>query len=213
MKLRPIVFVALFTIFAGFASASDDARLSQTLSPAELSAAGLNRLTSDQIAVLDALVRRDAVIAATIRFKTPRPARFSQRLTADERHNAGLDQLGELQIANLDHYVDRFSDPTPVDSSPVAGTSSSASRTADLSAKSLRRPPEIHGMISLLYGVGSGGYSERGGAMVLSYEDPANHFAIAVGYSEVHTKGGYRYGYCGDDFGSYGYGYRGPPLR
>jgi hypothetical protein len=58
----------------------------------------------------------------------------------------------------------------------------------------LRRAPEIHGSITLLYGQGSDGYSERGGAMVLTYDDPSG-ISLAVGYSEIRTKGGHGHYY------------------
>jgi len=51
----------------------------------------------------------------------------------------------------------------------------------------------IHGSFSLSYGVGSGGYSEKSGSMVLTLEDPAKGFSLSVGYSETHTKGGVPY--------------------
>ena len=63
-------------------------------------------------------------------------------------------------------------------------------RTPFIADETLRRAPEIHGMISLTFGMGSGGYSERGGAMVLTYDDPSG-ISLAVGYSEIRTKGGY----------------------
>ena len=55
---------------------------------------------------------------------------------------------------------------------------------------------EIHGSFSLSYGFGKGGYSEKTGSMVLNFEDPEHHLAVAVGYTESHVKGGY--GYRGD---------------
>jgi hypothetical protein len=38
-------------------------------------------------------------------------------------------------------------------------------------------------------GWGSGGYSEKTGAMMLNYTDPARGFSVSVGYSESHVKG------------------------
>ena len=128
--------------------------------------------------------------------REPRAARFSERLTADERKNSGLSLLSEAQLARLDDYVARLSTPP----SNGSGFSSSNGRTGEVvTSTSLRRAPEIHGMISLMYGVGSGGYSERGGAMVLTYDDPSG-LSLAVGYSEIRTKGGYYYRDCRDRF-------------
>jgi hypothetical protein len=193
------------TFLMTIAASAEDVRLSQTLAPAEVANAGLQRLTSDQIAILDALVRRDmAANSRVASTKETRAARFSQRLSADERKNSGLTLLTSDQLARLDDYVARLS--APADASVSSGAAGSSGNSV-VSATILRRAPEIHGMISLMYGVGSGGYSERGGAMVLSYEDPSG-FALAVGYSEVRTKGGYGYltGDCRDRF------YGGPGL-
>jgi len=93
-------------------------------------------------------------------------------------------------------------------SSPT-GFSDGQSSRARITTMTLRRQPEIHGSISLMYGAGSGGYNEYGGAVTLSYEDP-NGFALAVGYSEIRSNGGYYYRDWRDR--SYGYGL-GMPLR
>ncbi len=185
-------------LLAARVHAADDIRLSRTLVPDEFAAAGLAQLSSDQIAVLDALVRRDIADSQRVtRTKETRAARFSERLTADERKNAGLTVLAPEQVAQLDNFVARLT-------SPEAGgngqfVSSGAGRTEVFTDRTLRRAPEIHGSFSLMYGVGSGGYSERGGAMTLSYEDPSG-LSIAVGYSEVHSKGGFYRDYCRNGF-------------
>jgi hypothetical protein len=41
--------------------------------------------------------------------------------------------------------------------------------------------------------MGSGGYSEKTGSMVLTMDDPARRYSITIGYSESHVKGGYGY--------------------
>jgi hypothetical protein len=179
----------LASITASFAS--DDVRLSRTLIPSEYAESGLKQLTSDQIAILDALVRRDT--AASLRGRPAgetRAVRFSERLTADERKNAGLTLLSESELVKLDEYVARLT--APADSPSGSFAAGQSTYRPAISAKTLRRAPEIHGMISLMYGQGSGGYSERGGAMVLTYDDPSG-ISLAVGYSEIRTKGGNGY--------------------
>ncbi|MEO7599615.1 MAG: hypothetical protein ABIV50_11825 [Opitutus sp.] len=208
--LRPtaIVFAAWLLCLTGIVRAAEDLRLSVALLPDEREAAGLKALTSDQTAILDALVRRDiATMSRPAPAKETRAARFSERLTPDERTNSGLTLLSSAQVAQLNDYVARLS--APLDPGSRGGWSST-SRDSAVSVNNLRRGPEIHGSISLMFGVGSGGYSERGGAMVVSIEDPSG-VSLAFGYSEIHTKGGYypgyyRDGYCrdtllGDDFG------------
>ena len=196
------------------AVAADDLRLSLTLLPDERADSGLVNLTSDQIAILDALVRRD--IAAAGRTTPEREPKFSDRLTADERTNAGLTLLAADQLARLDSYVARLLVPPP---SATFGYSAPRNNAA-ITARTLRRAPEIHGSISLMYGQGNDGYSERGGAMVLSYDDPSG-VSLLVGYSEVHTKGGNfhrdysydRYRYGGLGYSGFGYGGLYRPFR
>ena len=58
---------------------------------------------------------------------------------------------------------------------------------------------KIHGTYSLSFGWGSGGYSERTGSVMLHLDDPDGRYAISVGYSESHIKGGPVFDYYRDD--------------
>lgn len=185
--------------------AADEARFTRSLGNEDFTAAGLNLLNSDQTAVLDALVRRDATKLAAMRPSQPRPDRFSDRITADERRTAGLDALNEPQLKLLDAKVQQFVSPAPLGQGGLASSGTFPSSTIP-SAK-LRRELEVHGSISLMYGMGSHGYTEKGGAMVVSVEDPASGLALAVGYSEVHTSGGRYLARCGPGFAP-GFGWR-----
>jgi len=186
---------------------SDDLRLSRTLIPDEYADAGLKQLTSDQMAILDALVRRDIETAKRmVSSKEPRAARFSDRLTIDERNNAGLTSLSESQLEKLDNYVARLTAPV---GSATGSFATGQSNGPYVSVKTLKRAPEVHGSVSLMYGVGSGGYSERGGAMVLTYDDPSG-ISLAFGYSEIRTEGGSYYRYCGDGLHD---GFGAPPVN
>lgn len=197
MKLRALLLACLFPAVqpAGAASAPSaepaaTARFSQSLATTERTAAGLERLSSDQVAILDALVRRDLTAQATPRRADapPPPARFSQRLSADELRNAGLTTLTTAELTQLDEFVERrissllarvlLSPPTFVPLSVRA-------RVAEAKPKT----PEIHGSFTLGFGFGSGGYSERFGGMTLTYEDPVRNFAVSFSYSESHIKG------------------------
>lgn len=194
VKLNLRTLLALASCLVAFSTSllgSDDVRLSRTLIPSEYEDAGLKQLGSDQIAVLDALVRRDTASSLRgVSADTPRPARFSERLTLNERTNSGLALLSEAQVMKLDGYVARLTAPVGSGSwSFAAGQSSTGPR---ITTKKLERGPEIHGSITLMYGQGSGGYSERGGAMVLTYDDPSG-ISLAVGYSEIKTEGGHYY--------------------
>ena len=198
MKPRALVLAcataAFFAALFSPAHAADGPlRLSQAFSSEERIATGLYRLTSDQIAVLDALYRRDLVAqAGPRRAEAPAPAaRFSERLSADERRNAGLPTLTAEELAKLDAVAGRAGSASlartllaPPTFIPLAVRA----RIAETQAK--RSAPEIHGSFTLGFATGSGGYSERFGGMTLTYEDPARRFALSVSYSESHVKGG-----------------------
>lgn len=208
MNLRrfSILILTLAMALAPSLRAADEARFTRSLGTEDFTATGLNLLNSDQVAVLDALVRRDAVKLAAMRPSQPRPDRFSDRITADERKNAGLNALNEAQLKQLDAKVQQFVSPAaPMGQFGVA--SGGGLPASSIPSAKLRRELEVHGSFSLMYGVGSHGYSERGGAMVLSVEDPTSGLALAVGYAEVHTKGGRYISRCGPGFAP-GYGWR-----
>lgn len=168
-------------------SRAAEARFSQTLAASEIAETGLGKLSSDQIAVIDALVRRDlATQAAPRRNEPPSATRFSQRLTADERRTAGLTLLTQAELTRLDELVER-------------NTASSLTRLllappvfipAGMRLRSTDEKPaaELHGSVSLSYGFGKGGYSEKTGAMNVNYQDPAHGFILSVGYAETELK-------------------------
>ena len=90
-------------LLAGAAHAAEapELRFSQALPAADAAASGLPRLSSDEVAVIDALVRRDTAARLAPSSATP-PAAFSMRLTADERRTAGLTRLAPAELARLD---------------------------------------------------------------------------------------------------------------
>lgn len=201
MSLRPLVLLMLTLVLAvtsSLGASPDEARFTRTLTSEDFAAAGLNLLSSDQIAILDALVRRDETKLAVMRPSQPRPDRFSDRITIDERKSAGLSALSEPQLKLLDEKVQRFVSPAPASQLGVSSTGTLPS--GSIKSVKLRRELEVHGSVSLMYGVGSHGYTEKGGAMVVSVEDPASGLAIAVGYSEIHASGGRYLTRCGPGF-------------
>jgi hypothetical protein len=172
-------------------AASGDVRFSNTLNADEREASGLTRLTSDEVAVIDALVRRDTTARAGSASTDTAPAGFSQRLTDDERRTGGLTKLAEKELPKLDGFVDRYQ------SAKLARTllapPTYLARSSRVTPTEAKKEREIHGSFSLSYGFGSGGYSEKTGSMVLTMEDPARRYSITVGYSESHIKGGHGY--------------------
>lgn len=178
-------------------AAGDDSRFSSSLNATDRAAAGLPKLTSDQIAVIDALVRRDTSrvagsIAANATSTAEAAATFSQRLTADERRVAGLAGLSTAEIAQLDSLIARQQTARFARTllAPPAFLAR-PSRTIEATEKKTERA--IHGSFSLSFGMGSGGYSEKTGSMNFVFEDPARGLTISVGYSESHIKGGRDY--------------------
>lgn len=189
---------ALLLAWAGLAAsaAASDLRFSVSLEPAERTACGLARLTSDQVAVLDAFVRRDTGVRGrpgpVDPVKDPKPdATFSQRLTAGERETAGLPTLTPAELAQLDATIDRHQNARLART--LLAPPSFLSPRSQIIPTERKKEREIHGSFSLSYGMGSGGYSEKSGSMMLTLEDPAKGYSISVGYTETHTKGGVPY--------------------
>jgi hypothetical protein len=191
MKRRMLLLAAALLAAALPATirATDLVRFSQVLTAEQRSATGLDRLTADQIAMLDALVHRDDTNAVPATAAHPRPSRFLQRLNADERRNAGLAQLSADELARLDALVEQR---VPLRIPVAAPISAATAPTVEIE----RVRPQIHGSVMLGMGWGSGGYSEMGGAMVVDYYDPAHNLDITMGYSEVRTKGSFLYRDC-----------------
>lgn len=191
------VAIALLLSWLPLTRAEDDTRFSKALSAQEFSAAGLAQLSSDQIAILDALVRRDLTNAARSR-KPPLPAEFTQRLTSDERRNAGLDLLADAERSQVNALVQRLIAPPPAN---VAFSSSGSGSVANaVRSVKINREPQIHGTVGLMVAAGSGGYSAFGGGMALTYDDPANRFSVTVAYSEIHEKGDFLRRDCRDGY-------------
>ena len=187
MKLRSILlFCGLLTGLAGAVLAGEDPRFSKSFAMDEFSAAGLQKISSDQVAILDALVRRDEAAALQTTPAHPRAALFSQRLSADERANAGLPLLTAAEIARIDAQVARLENLAAPASAALATAGGSLAPTA---APAYRALPQIHGSVSLFYGTGSRGYSSQGYSVDLIYHDPDHDYTITAGYSEVRSKG------------------------
>lgn len=177
---------ALALVTWGNAAETSTNRFTQTLAVAEREEVGLERFTSDQLAVLDALVRRD--MSTRLGNGQSPTTTFSQRLTADERRYAGLLLLDPKQLARLDALVERHTS-TGIARALLAPPVYVA-RRAPTEAKRGKSEHEIHGSISLTYGWGAGGYSEKTGAMTVRVDDPAGRYSISAGYSETQLKGG-----------------------
>jgi hypothetical protein len=201
MLKRWLIVLLVAALGAAARAATDDTRFSQSLSAAERAEVGLEKLSSDNLGVLDALVRRDTGAQGSTRAAAGTAATFSQRLSPDERRNAGFSLLTADQLARFDALVSRHESAHLARTLLSPPVYISRGRIEEPTEKKKER--EIHGSYSLSYGWGSGGYSEKTGSMVMTMQDPENHFAISIGYSESHIKGP-----NGDRYIE-----QGPPLR
>jgi hypothetical protein len=175
--------------------AQEDIRFSSTLSAAQQAETGLDRLSTDNVAVIDALVRQD-IAATRVRDNTIRTTRFSQRRTDHERDIAGLDHLTADQLAKLDAFV-ALRMPAPVLAPDASLAYASVSLDTNAPRVTVERPgPEIHGSFSLTYGWSKAG-SIRGGESVITYVDPARGFSLTMGYSQYRGTGLAPYPYSG----------------
>lgn len=181
MKLAPIfALVSFFVLFAS-AGQAEDLPFSQMLTPAERSGAGIDKLSGQQIAILDALVAREEPAPAD--FSNPTPllvTGFSHELAPDKRHSAGLYLLTPSELTRLDDLVQK----------QLSGkmTKAASAKTA-LKPEEITLQPQIHGETGLMFAVGSHGYSAYGGYLALNYNDPAKGYAVSALYSETHVKG------------------------
>jgi hypothetical protein len=171
-------------------AAPGDVRFSHTLKPEERDASGLTRLSSDEVAVIDALVRRDTITRGSSAAESD-AAMFSQRLTGDEQRTAGLLKLSQEEVPKLNGFVTRYQNAKLARTLLAPPTYLARSPRVTLPEEKKER--EIHGSFSLSYGMGSGGYSEKTGSMMLTMDDPERRFSITIGYSESHIKGGHGY--------------------
>jgi hypothetical protein len=200
MKPAPFRWLAVWLLAMSTVwAAQSDVRFSNTLNAEERAASGLARLSSDEVAVIDALVRRDTSARAGSTTDAETPATFSQRLTAGERQTAGFQKLNEKELPQLDSFVDRYQNAKLARS--LLAPPVYLARRSGITPSETKKDLEIHGSFSLSYGFGSGGYSEKTGSMMLRLDDPAHRYSISIGYSESHIKGGHIYGdpYYGRD--------------
>ena len=166
----------------------NELRFTVSLKPEERMAIGLARLTSDEAAVLDALVRRDTTVISTGSNTTKLAERFTERLTAGERLTVGLQKLTPAETAQLNALVDRHQNARLART--LLAPPSYLARNRTVVPSEGKKEREIHGSFTLSYGFGSGGYSEKTGSMELYFQDPAGRYNISVGYTESHVKGG-----------------------
>ena len=167
-------------------AAPAEVRFSQSVGTPERPLLGLDRLSADQVAALDALIRRDTTLRSRANADANAPDAFSRRLSADELRLTGLDALPAETLARLDAAIARRQ--TAVMAPFLLTPPVYLARPSRIETREQKRERELHGTFSLSYGWGKGGYSEKTGAMTVTMEDPDKGLAVSVGYSETHLK-------------------------
>ena len=182
---RGLAALLLAGLCAAASRAADDARFSATLSAEQRTETGLDRLTSDEVAVIDALVHQDQDTADRYADNPVRRTAFSARRTARERDLAGLASLTPAEVGQLDRFVALRIPPRPA---PAPFLPFDRVQLDEGGLAPRRAGPEIHGSLTLAYGWSRGG-SVRGAESHVTYADPRHRFALSIGYAEYHGTG------------------------
>ncbi len=167
-----------------------DRPFTETLATEERSTSGLAKLSPKQIEDLNRQITKELSLArqGDVRgFSTS----FSQRRTDAQRKAAGLDLLTDAELNALDGVIARVMARPSLPGTVARVTSIDSVETS-------RIKPQVHGEVSLTYGMASGGRSFYGGSMALTYEDPVSGLSTAIQYSRFRGDGVF--------FGGYGYG-------
>jgi hypothetical protein len=172
-------------------SAAEPTSFISTLSAENKAASGVERLSEEQIAALNAQIAREIAVArqgATVAFATS----FTHRRTPQQRTEAGLDRLMTPELARLDTLVATAVANGAKPASPATDalvTTSSPSTYVE----SIPRHAEVHGEVTLAYVSGSGGAHGYGASMVTTVTDPSGKYSLTFGFSQFYGKGFHHY--------------------
>lgn len=175
------------------------------LSAEERAAVGLEKLSAEQQAALDALVAKEVKLArqGDVRGFA---GTFTSRRSETERVAAGLAALTTSEKYQLDRVVSRALATLPP-GAPVAITRTP--RASELVVKPFKW--ETHGFVQLEYGFGSGGGDYRAATVAVTQENLRTGTAFTFAYSVIEGDGlwwgrGCDYGHYGHH-GRYGWPY------
>jgi hypothetical protein len=163
---------------------ADEPGFTAKLSTADQTAAGLTTFTPEQLSALDLQIAREITVARqgdVVAFSRS----FMQRRNADQLANAGLSALNTEERTQLDTLVARAVAQRP----PILIKTLAAKAKEQEAVETITYKPQIHGEVSLTYGMGSGGRNFYGGSFTGIYEDPAHHLTVGFTYAEYHGKG------------------------
>lgn len=182
MNVRPILSpmprripLLLLALALGPGAAAAEAPFSQSLTAAQLGAAGLDRLSATERTMIDSLVAREQAYGGATE-------RFVESQAPDRRRRAGLDRLTPAQTARLDALVlDRLRESH-------AAPASAATVLSGLVPETVSLKPQLHGAVGFGFAAGSHGYSAYGGSIALDYADPAKGYDVSAFHSETWVR-------------------------
>ena len=188
-RLPALLRVLAFAL-VGLGSPDATARADNTpgfttrLDSSERAAAGLVKLSPDQLFALDTQIARELTVARqgdVVAFARS----FMSRRSADQSTAAGLPALSPLERTELDRLVARAVAQRP----PVVIKTLAAKAKEDEAVETVTYKPQIHGEVSLVFGTAGGGRNFYGGSFTAIYDDPQRNLAVAFTYAEYHGKG------------------------
>lgn len=159
-------------------------RLSEWLTVDELTQAGFEKLSVDQIAAIDALAANKVLTK-----KNEPVATFSSVLSETEHAACGLGLLEAGERQRLDELVTTWRTAAPAAKSRPSPVAAPAADDIPFKKDGLR--PKVGGAVSVTYGVAEGGGTLRSGSAIVTYDDPARGFSAAFGYSRTKADGGF----------------------
>lgn len=172
-------------LLAGVASGhAAQFRYTDGLAPEAQVAAGLTRITPNQLTVLNAQIGRELALARAGDVRGF-AGTFASRRTPAEQAESGLDTLAPVELARIDALVVALLASPASPSWPVWNP---LNQGDDVQLVSDR--PQIHGQVTAMYGWGSNGQTTYGGSLSSTYYDPARKFSATVEISNYRTEGG-----------------------
>lgn len=190
MVSHRFIAIAFLCLWAAALLPAAESSFLSTLTSAQRSAAGLDRLSANEQTVLNTLVAREVTFARQGNVRGFAGTFVSRRHGTDVR-DAGLDHLSADEQAKLDEYVSVALAAGPVKPEPKQLKPSDVTGEHRL---------QVHGEVSLTYGWG-GGRNFRAGSLYTDIYDPDTGMHVGIGLGEVsgdarliYGPGGY-YGY------------------
>lgn len=191
-SLARALAAAALALFTATIHAEDTPAFTAKLDAADQTAAGLAKLSPAQLAALDTQIAREITVARqgdVIAFARS----FMSRRTGDQLTAAGLTALTPEERTALDNVVARAVAQRPA---VVVKTLAAKTKEDDAVVETVTYKPQIHGEVSLTYGMASGGRNFYGGSFTAIYDDPQHNFTAAFTYAEYHGKGLLPYDDC-----------------